>query len=224
MKTLAQILAVPLTFADEERSRRFHMERERQRLRDWWSDVSEQLPDWSYARFANPEWTARVDAAALAAVRRWDPLRGGGLVLCGPTGVGKSSAIVARLRAACAGLAANLEANGELPRLPAVRWVTEEALMRDAYRWHGDDDVAAWAKAQARPRIFIVDEVGFAGGERAPTGRTPALMAAVYARYDRGLATTITTGLSPEQFVERYGVAVWRRLDERAHVVQLSAS
>ncbi len=221
MNTLGQLLAMSFTPADAERSRRFHMDRERQRLRDWWTTVGTQLPNWQYARFGNSDWVVRTAQATLAAARRWEPLSGAGLVLCGPTGCGKSSAIVARLHAACADLAGKLKATAALPALPSVRWTTEEALMRDAYRWDSDDDTAAWTRAQARPRVFIIDEVGFAGGDRAPTGRTPALMAAVNARYDAGGATTITTGLSPEDFIARYGAALWRRLSERAEVVDL---
>jgi DNA replication protein DnaC len=221
MNALDHILALPLTPIDEQRFRQLQLDRERQRLRDWWSTVRGQLPNWQYAHFGNREWLARIDGAAVAAVRRWDPLGGVGLVLCGPTGSGKSSAIVARLRDTVAELATTLERGGDLPRMPSVRWTTEEALMRDAYRWESDDDTIAWTKAQTRPRVFIIDEVGFAGGDRAPVGRTPALMALVNARYDAGAATSITTGLKPEELIARYGAALWRRLVERADVVDL---
>ncbi len=222
MNTLEQILAKSFTPVDEQRSRRMRIDADRQRLRDWWSTVSGQLPNWDYAHLGNTEWVSRVDAAAIAAVRRWEPLGNAGLVVCGPTGSGKSSSIVARVRNKLAELATTLGRGGDLPRLPSVRWTTEEALMRSAYRWDNDDEAVAWTRAQARPRVFIIDEVGFAGGDRAPTGRTPALMAVVNARYDAGAATTITTGLKPEDLVARYGAAVWRRLVERAEVVDLS--
>ncbi len=221
MNTLEKIIATSFTPADAERCRRFELERERQRLRDWWSTVSAQLPNWPYAHFGNPEWASKVSSTAIAAVRRWDPLGGSGILLCGPTGSGKSSVIVARLRSVLAELARKLDTTGRLPRLASVRWTTEEALMRDAYRWDSDEDAVAWTKAQARPGVFIIDEVGFAGGDRAPAGRTPALMAVVNARYDAGVATAITTGLKPNAFIERYGAALWRRLAERAEVVDL---
>jgi hypothetical protein len=149
MNTLEQVIATTFTPLDEERRRRFELDRERQRLRDWWSSVAAQLPNWHYAHFGNGEWRDKVSSVAIAAVRRWDPLGGAGLVVCGPTGSGKSSAIVARLRETLVELGNKLQATGDGPRLSRVLWTTEEALMRNAYRWESDDDTVAWTFARA---------------------------------------------------------------------------
>lgn len=174
---------------------------------------AEQLPAWDYARPNCRRWCENVDCRLLAMTTAWDPYAGG-LAVCGPTAAGKTSCLVARLRGMAEDAIAKAEA-GEVVRLGRLCWTTEAALARDRREWplgRGTSPIFEEAEAAA---VLVVDEVGYA---RA----ADILMELADVRYATGRGTmTITTGLTPEQFIERYGSALLRRLTERGQLVDL---
>ena len=92
-------------------------------------------------------------------------------------------------------------------------WVTE-ATLSEANKGHplgrGEPPVIDDAK---RLPLAIIDEVG--------AGDAAVLMAVANARYERGLPTVVTTGMTQRQVFARYGAALWRRLTEGAEVVDV---
>lgn len=189
----------------------------------WANSVTDGLPSWKWARASNPEWMAKVDGRIVEAAKAWkwvlpgdrdSIVAGKGLVLLAPTGAGKSSAIVARIHDGLARLRSwgNRETVG---RLPSVLWVREADLVAD--QWAGGE-LGPRAK---RADVLIIDELGFANGEKAPTGKSPVIMDIVFRRYDDGRSTTITSGLASDQLAERYGTSMFRRLAEGATIVDL---
>lgn len=198
-----------------ERHRKERVQAARERA-DLWLE-SAGLPEWPYARLSNPAWAKLVDAALLLAARKWNGARG--LVFAGhPSGAGKSSAIVAAVHARHAAAIAAIERGAEPPELPRVRWVSMLGLLAARRSQSlGDDDPRPLTTAKTIP-VLVIDEAGFEGFDGLSI---PLLFDMVDARYCRAeLVTCLTTGLTSEAFSARYGVQVWRRLAERADVVE----
>ena len=171
------------------------------------------LPQWPWADLGNDAWRSNVHDLALESVQQWDPRRRG-LLLFGPTGAGKSSAVVARLRQLVAAECRRyVDRGGELA-LPRISWVSEASLAA-ARRGHrlGQGEAPDVARAMC-DAVAVVDEVGFAN-------EAGLVMEVVNARYERSLPTTLTTGRGVGEFGRVYGHAVLRRLVELGDVVDL---
>ncbi|MEZ4437705.1 MAG: ATP-binding protein [Polyangiaceae bacterium] len=176
----------------------------------WSNRVTGDIPRWPWA--GGDEWAASCPRAA-EAIASWEPHSGTGLAIFGPTGAGKTSALVGAInRLYQRGLDACAE--GHKPDPPRILWTSEAALVR-AQREHplgkGTPDLIRDA---SRIRSLVVDEVGFARGEAL-------LMEIVDARYRAELPTTITSGRTRADFVEVYGDALYRRIGSHATIVDL---
>jgi DNA replication protein DnaC len=176
-----------------------------------WAVTAERLPGWEWARLSNGQWLGNVFPGVVSAVRAWSPTQG--LLLIGPTGCGKTSALVARmhdLRRRAHGAAID---RGESELVP-VMWVTEHDLAV-ALRAHplgrGECPLVRDAKSAA---ALVVDEVG-------PVGRSGPLFEVLNARYQRGLRTVVTSGLTLEQVTSTYGDAMVRRVLNGGRFVDL---
>jgi len=163
-------------------------------------------PDWRWARWGNAKWADRIHRAIVDATTKW--LCGhceGGLVMLGPTGCGKSTAMLASLRGAY-----RAALNGTSPA-PTFMWTTEAALCSASRQWPlGRGEPPLYDRCRATD-VVVVDECG--------VGEKGTLFELVNDRYERGKATSLTSGLTVEGFVARYGAALWRRLTELGTVV-----
>lgn len=202
----------------ERRSREFYVDH----VDGWWSKIARDLPDWSWARFSNKSWESRCDGKLLDAVKRWPvfeldantrKLSPRALVVTAPTGAGKSTAVLARLYMANDKLRqATIDGRAKVKYPPPIAWYTEAQLLKASWN---DDECLERAK---RIPLLVLDELGFAGGDQAAKGKTPVILDVLCARYDRGLATVITSGLSLDQIGVRYGSAIARRMQTSANV------
>lgn len=202
----------------ERRSREFYVDH----VDGWWSKIARDLPDWSWARFSNKSWESRCDGKLLDAVKRWPvfeldantrKLSPRALVVTAPTGAGKSTAVLARLYMANDKLRqATIDGRARVKYPPPIAWYTEAQLLKAS--WNDDEQLE---RAKRIP-LLVLDELGFAGGDQAAKGKTPVILDVLCARYDRGLATVITSGLSLDQIGVRYGSAIARRMQTNANV------
>ncbi len=183
------------------------------------------LPSMPHAHLANPRLGDTVDARILAVVGltvtdRWSPLEGSNLVLLGDTGAGKTTAAVAVARA----ILDRAKTPEQVRLAQGLRFVTAPQLHTaqsshaaggfEAQARGEDAPIVAKAKATA---LLILDEVGF---EPAPRRDTAAVVVdVIQGRYIAGLPTIVTSGLTEDGLVRRYGEATKRRICGRARVV-----
>lgn len=204
------------------------------RVAAWWETVNERLPSGfdeqqlAVASNTRPEVRATVERLA-----RWNPLGSEWRLVLGPTGVGKTWGVIARLAAARRYLEGLV---GELPRLPWVVWTREQDVV-EAARKHklGAGDAPLLEALRGRERfdrrgvpfcddrtsadLAIIDEAGYCGDSEA-------LRRVLDVRYGAKRATVVTTGLTLKEFgsAEHYGGAVLRRLIEGQLIVDLHSS
>ena len=199
---LADLLKLPPPATDAEVAE-WDRERRQEMLVVQWHQGCP--PDWRWARWSNNEWFKRIHVDVQRACRQWAHLGCGGLIVLGPTGVGKSTAMLAALRDAY-----RVALNGTLPA-PSFTWTTEAALCSASRQWPlGRGEPPLYDRCRATD-VVVVDECG--------VGEKGTLFELVNDRYERGKATSLTSGLTVEGFVARYGAALWRRLTELGTVV-----
>ncbi len=214
----------PLTDADAfmcppcvERSR---AEREQEILRERSRRHVAELQRLAYAVLASaPDWEhARIDSPALHRfpidLQRWTrSYSTGSATILGPSGAGKTSSVLAMLRRlgdeamARERARRSWEIAAETRRLGEAVWTTGHAIAR-ARKQHGlGDDEAPPIRQAMRASLLIIDELGF-------EPLTEALFEVIDTRYTRRRPTIVTSGLTAEQFMARYGVAMLRRLTD----------
>jgi hypothetical protein len=161
------------------------------------------LPPWEWAAVTNREWRGRVHPRALAVAERWTSLRGS-VVLLGPSGIGKTSALRAlawrlRLEALCAGDVAHPIVN--------AWWCSAVELCRarrELPRGKPDLELERATKAS----VLFLDEIGQEDSDPR------WLLELLDERYRRRRPTLTTTGLTRPQVETRYGSGSARRLVE----------
>jgi hypothetical protein len=158
---------------------------------------------------------------ALAA--NYDPAEHGGRLILGPTGIGKTVAAVAAVRAEAFRLgrrsleysrrhngAALVMLNPCSGRIP-IAWARALELPL-ARLSHGlGDGEAELVKAASVAQFLVLDDLGW---ESRRAGADDAIGEVIARRYDAGLATLATSGLFLEQVEERYGDSFIRRICE----------
>lgn len=189
---------------------------------DWYSKFARDLPDWDWARYGNRSWEQRCDPKLLAFVKAWpvfsldkakQRLVPRSLVVTARTGSGKSTAVCARLHLAASNLRkATIDGKTTIKYPPPIAWYTEQQLLKAS--WDDDETMSRARKVQ----LLVLDELGFAGGDQAAKGKTPVILDVLCSRYDKGLATVVTSGMSLDQLAARYGSAIVRRLQNDADV------
>jgi hypothetical protein len=211
---------------DDERAKQREREWVASHVDEWWGEARKNLPAWKFARFGNQVWESRCDPKLLAVVKSWVPmtLSDGklvpqGMLLCAPSGAGKSTAVLARLYETASRLRrASLDGRSTVRYPPGLMWVSEQQLMT------AQDERHAQLLNEARSvSLLVLDEFGFAGGHDAARGRTPIGLDILSNRYDQQLATVVTSGMSVAQLAKRYGVAITRRMQDGAKVVDMLA-
>jgi len=162
-------------------------------------------PAYRWASFAAPELPARVPPSSIGVGQSsWREPR---LCVMGICRAGKTSLAVAMLR-------------------QWVVWSERAAAFLHAYRLgvariqhpagHGEPDIVELAM---RAPLILLDDLG--------SERDHALSAVpdvIFERHAENRPTWVTTGLTRDQLVKRYGPGVVARIFERAKVIRLSAS
>jgi DNA replication protein DnaC len=170
------------------------------------SALEKTIPDsYRWARFSAPELRQRVPASALAAAVEY-AWRHDRVCLMGASRAGKTSLAVAMLR----------------------RWVSHAnrpAAFVHAYRLgvarilhpagHGEPDLV---ESAMRAPLVLIDDLG---GERDHAHS--ALPDVLVERHAENRPTWVTTGLTREQLVKRYGQGIVARVFERATLIRVGA-
>ncbi len=158
-----------------------------------------------------------VDHRLLAGINQptpWSASSGEGLTLLGSTGAGKTTLVVAlaRHRLSIAKSAA------EVKIAAGIRFVSapELQLERDRLPLSATDD-GPLMRSALKATLLILDEIGFEHEPRA--GVAPVVSTLMQARYNAGLTTLPTSGLTEAGLAARYGDATKRRLCERNRVI-----
>lgn len=168
-----------------------------------------RFPEMPYAHFTNSAWRAKVHPKLLNVIELWDGKQS--MLVLGPTGVGKTSAVVARLHA-------------DQERLE--RQVGEGATLKHRFAYVTGPELSGCrrrAKIGAEARlvehacdapICFIDEVGY-------EPQSEEVMFVVDHRYRAGTPTIVISGLDRDAFVARYGGALARRVTEGGLFVDL---
>jgi hypothetical protein len=169
------------------------------------SALEKTIPEsYRWSRFSAPELRQRVPAPALAFAQ--DSWRHDRVCLMGASRAGKTSVAVAMLRR-WASDAARPAAFVHAYRLGVAR------ILHPA--GHGEPELVELAM---RAPLVLIDDLG---GERDHA--VSALPDVLVERHAENRPTWITTGLTREQLVKRYGQGIVSRVFERATVIHVGA-
>lgn len=127
-----------------------------------------------------------------------------GAIVLGPTGVGKS---VTGVLAARRLITSALE-NG---RKHGVIWVRAFDLPNARLQQRFGEGEAELVQRAFDAQVLVLDDMGW---ESKRAGADDVVAEVIAVRYDRGLPSYVTSGLTQEQFTTRYGDAVVRRVVE----------
>jgi len=142
----------------------------------------------------------------------YDPFKMGGRLVCGPTGVGKSVAGIATMRRLCPIQPANLNDLWDKPETgPTMMWARAFGLANARLETRLGDGEASSVSAAIDASFLVLDDLGW---ESKRAGADDVVAEVIAARYDAGRITYATSGLPQQQFIDRYGSAVARRLVE----------
>lgn len=132
------------------------------------------------------------------------------VVLIGPAGAGKSTALAAMLRARFA---------LDFALTPTCRppfWCSAIAIGNARAEHRLGQPTPDVIRAALRAPLLALDDLG-----AEPAHQNPALAEVIYGRHDAGKPTWISTGLSARDVGARYGGGLERRVFERATVLEL---
>lgn len=208
--------AAKMTDDDEREMRR---RRSLDRYAEWVDRMAKRLPRWRDIRFANEQWVATCSKDVVQFARDWSVLKRDGrdfhpaesVVILGRSGIGKSTALYAQLHRTFRGIRNYAEQGGEIGRLPSLMWVSEADLVAESRRF--DDEMISRA---CEVEILILDELGTANGHTAAAGASPVIHRVLTARYDAGLRTSVTSGMTKDELLARFGSGLVRRMFHQA--------
>lgn len=194
-------------------------ERWREEVRNW--APLQGVPDWTWARLDNQDFTGRIRFPRLLGyAQRYEPAHGS-VVLSSDTGFGKTSLTCAMLHRLRDGEVTKL-----LARPPGSRPTKNLWALRDLVWATGFDVTKArrensLGEGESRLvqramtcKLLVLDEVGF------EVQHDTVIAEIANARYVAEKPTIVTTGLRADAFAKRYGDACYRRLTERGTVVE----
>jgi DNA replication protein DnaC len=178
----------------------------------WWSTINvrasvlarrtlhviDSLPTWPVQADTNKR-RAHMHEAFHAATEAYDASTS--LALIGPTSSGKT---LGTIHAIFRLIERGITEQRRWP-VPTFTKATQLAIARKQTRL-GEGEAELVTKALAAD-LFILDDLG----QEAPNGDT-AIWDVVDGRYDKGLPTLITSGLTVDELTTRYGEAFVRRL------------
>lgn len=197
------------------------------------ADLEKRLTERMRARLGTgPAALAGISVVELAAfiseprlrslALEYEPGKHGGRLVCGPTGIGKSVAGVAALRRA-QGLSErrarpapeSFYVDERQARERSTAWVRAFDLPNARLSNSFGNGEASLVTVAIEADFLVLDDLGW---ESKRAGADDVVAEIIAARYDAGRITYATTGLSLDQFGERYGSAVTRRLVESGGV------
>jgi DNA replication protein DnaC len=158
----------------------------------------------------SPEFSERVqDPRLRRAAEQYRVEKNGNLVLLGPAGCGKTMVVASIIKRLCAeAVAAFVSDSSKLEYAARVVWTTA-ADLHNSRRQHrlGEGEAPDFLRAETAP-LLVLDELG----QEMADDRW--LLEFLNARYNRGLPTITTSGLTLPELEKRYGVGAVRRLVE----------
>jgi len=158
----------------------------------------------------SPEFRERVqDPRLRRAAEQYRVEKNGNLVLLGPAGCGKTMVVASIIKRLCAeAVAAFVSDSSKLEYAARVVW-TSAADLHKSRRQHrlGEGEAPEFLLAETAP-LLVLDELG----QEVADDRW--LLEFLNARYNRGLPTISTSGLTRLELDMRYGVGAVRRLVE----------
>lgn len=176
----------------------------RREIQERTRELRAAMPRWPWARVGDPLYAARApDPRLQALASRWTPERGSMLIL-GPTGVGKTSTLVALVVRL---IREAVQAADPEHILTGARWTSGLELVeaRRETRLGAEDVVLGRAR---RARLLVLDELG------QELGDPRWLLELIDDRYRRSAPTLTTSGLTRAELEGRYGSGAVRRLVE----------
>lgn len=191
------------------------------RVTAWWNHSAASvgelggLPNWSWARFGNREWTGRCDRRLLTALRTWD-LRSP-LTMFVPTGGGKTSGLVASIEHAHESVLGAAEAGTGFQLPPKFVYATGYDLAEASRRRRLGSDEHPLIRATQTRALAILDEVH-------SSHTTPDVLFSVLdVRERNGLPTVIASGMRSDEFGAAFGAHQLRRVIQSGKVIDLFA-
>lgn len=165
-------------------------------------EIRRVLPTAPFGAVADPALLELVPPACRAIARDWVP-RSGGLLLLGPTGIGKSATATYIARRLARARIVDRKGGG-------ARWASAIDLANATARSPLGvvPEVIGQAKAAA---VLVLDDLGW-------QERDGAVAEVIAARYDGERQTIVTSGQPWPALVERYSEAMLRRLLESGGV------
>jgi len=174
------------------------------------------------AGFDLPELAGMVRHPKLTAlVTGYTPAEHGGRLVLGPTGIGKTVAGIALMRRS---MELELEPKAPRPDSPDdgnwdlsgnapvdYAWVRALDLPNARLQQSFGKGEADLVDKAAKACFLVLDDMGW---ESKRAQADDVVLEVIARRYDSGLTTYITSGLSRAAFTERYGDAVERRITE----------
>ncbi|MFZ5891282.1 MAG: hypothetical protein ACOY0T_09550 [Myxococcota bacterium] len=197
----------------------------------------EGVPQWPHARVDSPEFDTKCRSRQIRKFARLYTRERGDGVLSGPSGLGKTTGLVAvAYRQVDEGIKAGIasrfdldessvrfsrgQAHLEDKRPPALVfasamvWVTAREIVMARRSHELGSEPELLTKCIGASLLFL-DEIG-----SEPHDRDGDLFGVIDARYAAGRPTLATTGLPLKDFEERYGSALLRRLTERGTKIE----
>jgi DNA replication protein DnaC len=180
-------------------------ESRRLRMSDALRTMPEAFHSWA-------EVASKADRRIVDALRSWTR-SGGNLVLLGPSGVGKTTAVCARVRGIIDSAIRGVRDPESFAWAEGIRWVEAPALAK-ASRNHalGRGDAPEIGVA-INATLLVLDELGY---EQA---RDRTIADVIEQRYNRQLLTISTSGRTRAEMAQQYGDAVFRKLIATGQVI-----
>lgn len=166
------------------------------------SDALRTMPE-SFHSWA--EVTAKADRRIVEALRGWERSKGN-LVLLGPTGVGKTTAVCARVRGIIDTAIRGKVDPEAIAFAAGIRWIDAPTLSRATRQYALGRGEPPDVTESICATLLVLDELGY------EQSRDRAIADVIEQRYNRQLLTISTSGRTRAEMVTQYGDAVFRKL------------
>ena len=174
------------------------------------------LPDWPHARFDNPEFRRRASKKILTFLESYSFTDGTSVVVSGDTGAGKTGGVEAMLYKWLDEARSAIKSGPDDDKWPGFRpsffFVSGHELVGARRNWKIGSEAPIVTEAK-KTGLLILDELGF-----EPSSDLP--FEVIDHRYRQRLVTIVTTGRKPNEFRDRYGDAMYRRLTEEGILIE----